>query len=282
MPPFEDHLIVLAIAFILLALLAIIAWLLIDRHRRRSAERQTYRRLLDIVDLNRVAAAGALSACMAHELNDRLAVIMGGAEATELLLAAESPDLDQVKEIIAEIRQANQHAADVIQRSYNSLRQQGNIELQEFDLNGMIADTLQILAVEAQKRGVTLSANRSRRRLPVLANELRVQQVILNLAMNAMDAMARSARRTRKLTFETSTRAPSLVQVSVADSGTGIPGEKLGRVFDMFYTTKPQGAGLGLPIARTIIESYGGKIWAENQNDGGAVFRFILPLAEPA
>jgi signal transduction histidine kinase len=271
-----------AIAFVLLVQAAIIAWLLIERQRGRRAEFQSRARLLEIIDSNRSATAGALAACMAHELNQPLGVIMGNAEAAELLLSADPPDLGQVKEILADIRDADQHAADIIRRWCKLLRRPSELDLREFDLNDVIAGSLQILAPEAQERGIALTVNGAGRPLPVRANRVHLQQVILNLAVNGMDAMAGSAAGARTMTIETSLNGGSQVQVSVADSGTGIPSERLSDVFDTFYTTKPEGTGLGLSIARTIIESYGGKIWADNRNDGGAVFRFTLPLAEPA
>src|SRR5262249_5674786 len=111
--------------------------------------------------------------------------------------------------------------------------------------------------------------------------QVHLQQVLLNLAANGMDAMTDSGNGARRMLIETALTGPREVEVSVADSGTGIPGDKLKTVFDTFYTTKQQGTGLGLSIARTIVETYGGKIWAENRGGGGAVFRFTLPLAVP-
>ena len=112
------------------------------------------------------------------------------------------------------------------------------------------------------------------------ADPVHLQQVILNLVTNAMDAMTDTALDARKITIQTALAGESTVEVSVSDSGTGIPEHKLGEIFETFYTTKEQGTGLGLSVARTIIETYEGKIWAENQAGGGAVFRFTLPLIE--
>ena len=112
------------------------------------------------------------------------------------------------------------------------------------------------------------------------ADQVHLQQVLLNLATNGMDAMSDCAPDKRRLEFRTGLRGLSEVEVSVSDSATGIPNDKLNDIFDTFYTTKRQGTGLGLSIARTLVEAYGGRIWAENRTDGGAVFRFTLPLAE--
>ena len=119
------------------------------------------------------------------------------------------------------------------------------------------------------------------RALLVRADPVHLQQVVLNLVTNAMDAMTDSALGERKITIQTALAAESSVEVSVRDSGPGIPEDKLDEIFGTFYTTKEQGTGLGLSVARTIIETYDGKIWAENQASGGAVFRFTLPLVRP-
>ena len=125
-----------------------------------------------------------------------------------------------------------------------------------------------------------LSANGIQRSLPIRAEQVHLEQVILNLATNGMDAMANSAPGKRRMSIQTALTGGPDVEVSVIDSGTGIPQEKLKDVFDTFYTTKQEGTGLGLSIARTIVETYGGKIWAENRSGGGAVFRFTLPLSQ--
>ena len=153
--------------------------------------------------------------------------------------------------------------------------------MQGFDLNEAIADVLQILSPVAAKRSVTLRATGIRRPLPIEADRIHVQQVILNLATNGIDAMTDTAPDARVITIQTGLAGDSHVEVSVSDSGTGVPKHKLTEVFDAFYTTKENGTGLGLSIARTIVESYGGRIWAENRIEGGAVFRFTLPLPRP-
>jgi signal transduction histidine kinase len=138
-----------------------------------------------------------------------------------------------------------------------------------------------VLSPEAKKRNVTLRAIGIQQPLPVRADRIHLQQVILNLATNGMDAMANIPPDARQMTIQTALQGQSTVEASVGDSGTGIPEQKLGDIFDTFYTTKVQGTGLGLSIARTIVENYGGKIWAENRVGGGAVFRFTLPLIRP-
>jgi signal transduction histidine kinase len=257
---------------------AMIAWLLFERRRRRAAELNSRHRLLEVIHLSRTAAAGALSTSFAHELNQPLAAILSNAQAAELLLAASPPDLEQVKEILSDIRQADLRASEIITHLRRLLKK-SDIELRNFDLNDTIADTLHILEPEATKRGVALSNDRGQSALPVRADPVHLQQVLVNLAANGMDAMLSCLPGKRMLEFRAALSRETEVEVSVSDSGTGIPADKLKAVFETFYTTKQQGTGLGLSIARTIVETYGGRIWAENRAGGGAVFRFTLPLA---
>jgi signal transduction histidine kinase len=259
---------------------AIITWLLFERYRRRKAELESRARLLQVIHLNRSAAAGALSASVSHELNQPLGAILSNAEAAELLLNANPPDLEQVKQILGDIQRADQRAGEIVQHMRELLRRREKVDLNQFNLNDAIADALHILAPEARKRRVALKANGIQQPLPVFADRIHLQQVILNLAANGMDSMAEAGPNARELKIDTAVNGNAQVEVSVADTGKGIRKDKLEAVFDIFYTTKQQGNGLGLSIARTIVETYGGKIWAESKAGGGAIFRFTMPLTK--
>ena len=256
-----------------------ITWLLAERHRRQRAEVESRGRMLEVIHLSRTAEAGALSASFAHELSQPLGSIMLNIDAAERLLGTNPPEVGRLKEVLADIRQADQHASEIIQHLGKLLKRRSQIELQEFDLADAIADALHIVSPEAAKRDVSLRANGARQPLPVRADRVHLQQVILILVTNAMDALADIASDARWISIRAGPVGQSAVEVAVSDSGTGIPEHVLCEVFDTFYTTKKQGTGLGLSIARTIVETYGGKIWAENRPGGGAVFRFTLPLA---
>jgi signal transduction histidine kinase len=264
----------------LLVQFAMIAWLLMERHRRRSAELESRRRLLQVVHLNRSAEAGALSAAFAHDLNQPLAAIMLHADSVERLLDGRPKD-DRLISKLADIREAAQHGADITRHLRMLMKHQSEAEVEQFDFREVLADAVSILAPEAAKRRVTLRTDGVHRPLLVRADRIHLQQVILNLAINAMDAMADTAAGDRIITIQATLPEESRLEVSVIDSGPGIPDDKLTAVFDTFYTTKKDGTGLGLSIVRTIVETYGGKIWAHNRPDGGAVFRFTLPLSGP-
>ncbi len=258
---------------------AMIAWLLFERNRRRVAELESRRRLMEIAHMNRSATAGALSASIAHELNQPLGAILSNTEAAEMLLAQDPPSIDVVKEILADVRNADLRAGEIISR-LRGLLTRAEFNLQNMDLNEAIHSVVQILGAEAKERSVVLTADQGQRALLVRGEPVHVQQVLLNLAMNGMDAMLNCVPGNRRLAFETALNGESEVEVSVTDTGTGIPKDKLKSIFDPFVTTKQKGMGLGLSIVRTIVETYGGRIWAENRIGGGAVFRFTLPLAK--
>jgi signal transduction histidine kinase len=258
---------------------ALIAWLVIERHRRQIAQAELLRRISEVIHLNRSAAASALSASIAHELNQPLGAILSSAEAGELYLNANPPNVERAKKILSNIRQDDQRAADIISNLRGLLTKSSEIGLHDFNLNDVIKSTLYIISPEAKRRRVALNTNFAERAISVRANKIQLQQVILNLALNGMDAMQDRVPGGGKLSIETAWIGKSEVEVSVSDSGTGIHQDNLKKVFDPFYTTKQNGTGMGLSISQTIIETFGGKIWAENRSDGGAVFRFTLPLS---
>jgi len=264
----------------LLAQTAMIGWLLFERKRRRFAELESGDRLREVIHLERVAAVGAMSASIAHELTQPLQSILTDAETAEFLVAANPIDRDRLKETIADIQKSDERAAEIIAHMRLLLKKQGEV-VQELNLSDAIREVLNIIEPEAKKKGILVSDYQAPGALRVRADRVHLEQVIMNLATNAIDAMKDCAPGTGKLTLQTAMVGDSKVEVSVSDTGTGIPNDKLKGVFETFYTTKQQGTGLGLSIVRTIVETYGGKIWAENRNGGGgAVFRFTLPLAE--
>jgi len=271
---------IIAIVATVILQAAVITGLFFERRRRRNAELELRERLMEVIHLNRTAVAGALSASVAHELNQPLGAIQSYAEAALLYLQADPPNVARAHDILGNILRDDQRAAKIIAHLRSLLKKRNQSELQEFDLTDVVDDTVQIVRPEARKKGIDLTAMNTGFPLPVRGDRIQVQQVLMNLAMNGLDAMHDCRPGEAKMLISTALVDGSAVRVSVADSGTGVPPNKLNEIFDAFYTTKGQGTGLGLSIARTIVETYGGKIWAENRPGGGATFFFTMPLSK--
>jgi signal transduction histidine kinase/ABC-type uncharacterized transport system substrate-binding protein len=260
---------------------AIISWLLVERRWRRLAQVEASSRRREVVRLNRVTTASVLSSSFAHELYQPLGAILSNTEAAQMLLKANPPDLTQIDEILSDIIRDEQRAGEIILGLRNLLNDRRASDLQALDLNDTVPELVKIVTPETVRREITLRTVLAPGELSVRADPIHIQQVIINLVMNGMDAMEDEPK-PRNLTIRTLRNAEhDVAEVRVSDSGKGIPGGNLTSIFDAFVTTKPQGTGLGLPIARTIIESYGGTIWAENRLRG-AVFCFTIPLADTA
>jgi signal transduction histidine kinase len=256
----------------------IISWLVVERRRRYLAEAEASSRRREVVRLNRVTTANVLSSSIAHELNQPLGAILSNTEAAQVLLKASPPDLTQIGEILSDIIRDEQRAGEIILGLRNLLHDRKEADLQALDLNDTVPELVKIVSPEIVRREITLRTVLTPEALPVRADPIHMQQVIINLVMNGMDAMEDEPR-PHNLTIRTRRNAEhDVAEVKISDSGKGVPEKDLMSIFDAFVTTKPQGTGLGLPIARTIIESYGGTIWAENRQRG-AMFCFTLPLA---
>jgi signal transduction histidine kinase len=255
----------------------LITFLLHERHLRRDAEAESRKRMSELAHVNRQTTAGELSSSMAHELNQPLGSILANAETAELILKSQSPDLDEIREILADIKRDDQRAGEVIRRVRSYLTRTP-FEAKDIDLNQIMGEAFQFLSVQASARNIALYLRTSPGQLRIRGDPVQLQQVILNLVVNSMDAMA-AIPYGRTVIGRTELNGDSTIEISISDSGPGIPPDKLARVFDPFFTTKDQGMGIGLSIARTIILAHKGRIWAENQTGGGAAFRFTLPLA---
>ena len=256
---------------------ALILVLLHEHRRRRQAEVQSRQRLLELTHMNRYATAGELSASIAHELYQPLGTILSNTEAAELFLNSPTPNLDKIKEILADIKRDDERASKIIHR-LRSLLTKKTPKVCDIDVNVAVGEVLEFLSPQATARKIVLASFLVPHLPPIVGDRIQLQQVILNLVLNGMEA-TRSEDKSggRRVTVTTALSHDATVEVSIADSGSGIPTDKLIDIFKPFYTTKEHGMGLGLSIARTIVEAHRGRIWAENTN-GGAVFRISLPL----
>lgn len=265
---------ILATAILIALQSLIIGWLLFERRRRHIAEREAHQHLVEVTKMDRAMTASAMSASFAHELNQPLSAILNNAEAAEFLLSGKSFDQNELKEILADIRRDNQRAVEIIKHLRMLLKRE-DLARHEIDLTKVVNDTLKLVGLQAKKHGVTLEVEPLPADIRVHADSVHIQQVVLNLALNAIDAMQYIPVDERILRLRI-TRTANEVMVSIADTGMGIPEDKLNSIFEPFVTTKEQGTGLGLSIAKTIIATYGGNIWAEKGARGGAIFHFTL------
>jgi signal transduction histidine kinase len=266
-----------SIVAVVLVQAALISVLLHERRKRTDAEVEARHRMTELAHVNRQATAGELSSSIAHELNQPLGAILTNTETAELILNSSAPDLSEVMEILADIKRDDLRANEVIHRMRSFLKREP-FEVKDIDINDTMREAFGFLTIQASARNVALYLMPSPEPLRVKGDPVQLQQVILNLIVNSMDAMA-SMPYGRTVIGRTETGRGSSALISISDSGPGIANEKLNEVFDPFFTTKSQGMGIGLSIARTIVQAHKGRIWAENQTGGGAVFRLSLPLA---
>ena len=240
------------------------------------------RRLQDeIAHVGRVSMMGQLASALAHEINQPIGAILRNAEAAELFMQSKTPDLEEIRAILVDIRADDQRAGDVIDRM-RALLKRHVLDTQLLDLAELVGDVAKLAQPDAATRHVKLTVNLPADLPPVRGDRVHLQQVLLNLILNGIDALNRAGPGNRRVTVSARVDAARTVEIAVSDTGHGIAAEKLAHVFDPFFTTKPDGMGMGLPISRTIVESHGGRLWAENNNDTGATFRFTLPQAEEA
>jgi len=255
----------------------LISGLLVERNRRRFAEIQTTQRTAELAHFNRHAMAGELTGMIAHELKQPLAAIMINTETAELMLQSPTLDRGEIGIILADIRRDDKRADEVIGR-LRSLLKKTPFERKDADLNDIVRETIQLLPGLTRARETELDLELGSDELRFNGDRVQIQQVIINLVVNALDAMAALPRADRKMTVATMCVGDS-AEITVSDAGPGLPAGEPEKVFEPFYTTKPAGMGMGLSIARTIIQAHGGQLSAKNNMDGGAVFRIKLPLA---
>ena len=233
----------------------------------------------DLIHASRVAALGELTASIAHEVNQPLGAILSNAEAAELLLESESPPLDELRKILADIRNDDVRAGEIIHHIRLLMRKRA-MKRGSLDVNELSAEVVRLMETEVQRRNVSLNTEFTAAPATIFGDRVHLQQVLMNLILNGMEAMVDMPAAERRLYVRTASNGQRRVEISVTDSGRGIPPEKLPRLFDSFFTTKENGMGLGLAIARSIIDAHHGRIFAENNSDGGATFRFDFPVSD--
>jgi len=245
--------------------------------RARAAELQNSKRTAELAHLNRFNVAGALTATIAHELNQPLAAILTNSETALSLLHSSASSVEELRQILIDIRRDNQRASDVLHRVRSFLKK-APFERKKNDLNEIVRDTIGLLSRLAASRETNLGMAPTLDELLVNCDRTQLQQVIINLILNAMDAMSAVPAANRKIVITTA-RVENFADVIVSDTGPGISADIVKLVFEPFFSTKAEGMGMGLSIVRTIVEAHGGQIWAKGKAGNGAVFQVRLPLS---
>jgi PAS domain S-box-containing protein len=238
--------------------------------RRRAEEAQE-----NLAHLSKLAVMGEMTAMVAHEVNQPLGAILSNAETAEILLESEQPKLAEVRQILADIRNDDLRAAAAIHR-VRALLSKRNFQMQPLDLDDAVSDVLKLIAGDALRRRVHIRKVVQPNLPLILGDRSQLQQVLLNLILNAMDAIHALPEPRRRITVEAAENGQGAVQVTVADSGPGVGKEQAAHIFESFFTTKNDGMGLGLSIARSIIEAHRGSLWLDSNSHDGATFHFTV------
>jgi C4-dicarboxylate-specific signal transduction histidine kinase len=244
---------------------------------RKQAEEALRKAQADLAHVTRVMTLGELTASIAHEVNQPLAGVVTNGNASLRWLACDPPNLEEARECLRRIIRDGHRAGDVIAR-LRALVKKSAPAKGPLDLSDTIQEVLAMIDPDARRHRVSVRTDLAAGLPPVRGDRVQVQQVLLNLVMNGIDAMQAVTERPRELRIRAQPHAAGSVLVAVQDTGIGLDAQSLARLFEPFYTTKPEGMGLGLTISRSIIEAHGGRLWATPNDGPGATFQFTLPL----
>ena len=249
----------------------------ITESKYAEVELQNHRN--ELAHIARVTSLGQLSSALAHEINQPLGAILRNAEAAELFLKQTPPDLEELQAILTDIRNDEQRAVSVIERMRLLLKRR-ELQLEALAVNELISEVAKLLNSEIQTRHASLRIDIAGELPKVYGDRVHLQQVILNLLLNSLDALNGKNEQQRQIVIRASQKTDGMVEFVVVDHGAGVAPEQLPHLFEPFYTTKKNGMGVGLAISKTIVEMHGGKIMAKNNPDGGATVRFTLRVVE--
>jgi signal transduction histidine kinase len=272
----EHQVLFVSTGMVLLAQGITITALLLQLKQRRRAEAEIQLQQMELTHVTRISMMGQLTSALTHELNQPLGAILRNAEAAEILLQNEQPDLEEIRAILADIRRDDNRAGNVIDRM-RALLKRRNLVSSHLDLRSLIEDTVALAQPDAKARQIKITAQFSPQLPAAQGDRVHVQQVLLNLILNGMDAMTAIPKARRLLVIRVGETKNGNLQVAVNDHGTGIAPGDAAHIFEPFFTTKPAGMGMGLAISRTIIKAHGGDIWMESKAMEGTTFTFILP-----
>jgi signal transduction histidine kinase len=252
--------------------------LLLQRKRKQEAEAEILRQRTELAHASRVSMMGQLASALTHELNQPLGAILRNAEAAEVYLRGDQPDLKEVRAILTDIRRDDKRAGNVIDRMRSLFKRQ-KLALGPLDMRDLMEDTITMVLPDAAARQISLRVEIPPHLPAAQGDRVHVQQVLFNLIFNAMDALITVPNSRRLLTVGLTRTKNGNLQVAVSDCGTGIAPENADHIFEPFFTTKSNGMGMGLAISKTIIEAHGGEIWLHSSAMDGTTFTFLLPPA---
>jgi signal transduction histidine kinase len=241
--------------------------------RKRAEQLQA-----DLAHVNRVSTMGELTASLAHEIKQPIGAAVTNAEACARLLDRDQPDVFEAREAALEMAKDATRAAHIIDR-VRSLYRKDSSQIETVGVSEVIGEMLLLLHNEANRHSVSMRTDLADGLPKVMADRVQLQQVLMNLMLNGIQAMAGTS---GVLTINAQLDQDGRVQISVSDTGVGLPAEKAEQIFEAFFSTKPEGSGMGLAISRSIIESHGGRLWATANSGKGATFHFTLPAAAQA
>jgi two-component system sensor kinase FixL len=250
----------------------------IDITARKAAEEQARKSREQIDRLTRISLLGEMTASIAHELNQPLSAIVSNANAAQRFLHKDQLNAETMQEILQDVGADARRAHDVIQHIRNTIKK-GAAVRERINLNEVVDEVAHSIRPDARIYSCEIKTSLAKSLPEVEGDPVQIQQVLINLVSNAFDAMAQTPAKQRKVEIKTEGNGDGTVCVSVRDHGAGIREETRERIFEQFFTTKDEGLGMGLAIVRSIIESHGGRITAENVDGGGASFHFSLPIA---
>ena len=252
-----------------------------DITERVQAEQLARKHQEELAHVSRLSTIGEMASGLAHELNQPLSAILSYANACSRLIKVDSPDIEKVKNSLEIIAAQTIRSGEIIHRIKNFVRKT-EPRRTDININDIVKDVSDFIDADIRRNKIVLKLDLAKQMPMVLADSIQIEQVLLNLALNSIEALADEQTRKRQLTIKTSTHNGDTIEVEVCDSGKGLDLEIKQKIFDSFFSTKPEGLGIGLSISRSIIESHKGQIWATESLDGGTKLKFTLSIAHAA
>jgi C4-dicarboxylate-specific signal transduction histidine kinase len=252
--------------------------LLAEMAERKRAEEAYYEAQAELARVTRISALGALAASISHEVNQPLAAVVANADACIMWLSGDPPNLEEARAAVDSIAREGTRASDVVRR-IRAIFTKSAPERATLDVNAMVREAAALMEPEAVRNQVTLETVLTSDLPLAIGDRVQLQQVLVNLILNGVEAMRDTTDRPRRLVVRSEMRRPDEVLVAVRDAGVGIDPKDQRRIFDAFFTTKPEGMGMGLNISHTIVEGHGGRLWAEANRDFGTTFQFTIPAS---